>query len=223
MSAYRTFRPALLLAIVCCLVLSLSAPVFAEDAAAPEPIAPISAAPSPDGVYAVIGTTNTGKQVATNVLVTSTGERIQFQARVMGIPLTTSGPATWNPEHTEVTVPITVYVFGLADASGSITLIATEGGWSFFGAGDGQVLRKKGSATAEGFMPGGEAPTPELINEATGVSEGAQAIDDATGVLQPVDAVSAVETGDVMGELAAILVALFIIIFLELVLGMLAL
>lgn len=218
MGTFRRPSFVIAMALVLCVVFALAAPVFAEEGEATEP-ATTSDTASPDGVYAVVGTTNTGKQVSTNVLVTSAGDRIQFQAKVMGIPITTSGPANWNADRTEVTVPISVYVFGLAEGSGSITLIATDGGWDFFAAGDGKVLSKRGSATAEGFMPVGAPPTPELVTDATGVSGAAQSLDDATGALQSADAVTSIESQDVANEAAAMFLALLFIVMLEVILG----
>lgn len=213
MDAGRIAR-VLLVVLVCSVALAIAVPVGAQDT----PSSGADAA-SPDGVYAVVGTTNTGKRVSTNVLVTSRGERMHFQARVMGVPISTSGEASWNPEHTEVTVPVSFYVLGLAQGSGSITLISAEDGWTFFGTGDGSVLGKRGSATAEGFMPRDTPPTPELVEEASGVSSPVRSLDDATQPLQPEDPPPALETGDAVNELAALLAAAFVLILLEMILG----
>lgn len=219
MSRSRGFRGALVLVLSLALALTTVAMAVAQEDAAET--AELISAPvvSPDGVYGVVGTTNTGKQVSTNVLVTSlSGDRVQFQANVMGFPVTTSGKGSWNAERTEVTVPVGVFIWGIADASGSITLRATQTGWEFTGAGSGTAMGASGSATAAGFMAGGVAPTPAEVADASGVPENVRATDPALSVLVP-DDVGDMDTDAQLQELAVILFAVFVTILLQMILG----
>lgn len=217
MSCLKVRVRAISLMLTVLLIAGFSAPVYAQEGEA-QPDLVSAPGVSPDGVYAVVGTTSTGKQVAANVLVTSLeNDRIQFRAKVLGIPVTTSGPATWNDDRTQATVPIGVYIFGLVDASGSIALTAGATGWDFTGTGSGTAVGTSGSATAAGFMSGGVAPQPELIAEATGVSQGVQSADSALSVIQP-ETTGDLDTSDAIAELAAILFAVFFMIIIQMIL-----
>lgn len=208
------------LALVSVLVLAPCLPAFAQDAEETEGASTPPEA-NPGGLYPVTGTTNTGKKVSTNVLVTDLpGDRIQFQARVMGFPVTTSGKAAWNADRTQVTVPVAVYIIGLVDASGQITLSATESGWEFSGSGSGSVPGASGSATAAGFKPGGvPAPSAAEVSEASGVSEQVRSADDGLSALQPSGGAGDLDTDAAVTSAAALLFALFLLIIWEAILG----
>lgn len=195
------------------LIAGFSAPVYAQEGEA-QPELITAPGVSPNGVYAVVGTTSTGRQVNVNVLVTSLADdRIQFKTRVLGIPVTTSGVATWSADRTEATVPISVYIFMVADASGSVTLSAGSGGWDFVGSGSGKAMGASGTATATGFMPGGVEPPPTLVGEATGVLEVVQSADSALSTFRPA-AAGDIDSSDQIAVLTALLFLIFIAILL---------
>ncbi|MDZ4063571.1 MAG: hypothetical protein U1E22_02790 [Coriobacteriia bacterium] len=197
------------------LMLSVPLVAFAEET-------PAEAAEARDGSFAgpygVAGNTDTGKPVSAIVVVTDLGDKIQFSSEVYGFPVISTGVAQWNG-NAEVTTPVSVIVPFVASGSGTITLSRIENGWNFTGNGAGKVLAKSGTASVAGFKPVEEGSTPREIARAAGVSEQAQSLDEAAGPLKPAEEQGQLDTSEQLGGDAVLLFLVFLVVLLELILG----
>ncbi|MDP2183657.1 MAG: hypothetical protein Q8K99_13970 [Actinomycetota bacterium] len=81
------------------------------------------------------------------------------------------------------------------------------------------MLTKSGTASVAGFKPVDKAATPEEVAEASGVSEQAQSLDEAVGPLKPDEDQGQLDTSEQLAGLAALLFLAFLVVLLEMILG----